>query len=512
MRSSRSPFRRAVRVDGYVRVSTVRKRRGARFISPTVQREAIQEWVRRQGFTLSDVLEELDESGARADRPLLQRAIERIEAGASDGLVVWRVDRFGRSLSDGLHIIERIRAAGGGFYSVHDGLDVDTEAGRLALRILLSVAEFQLEGIRAGWDAAREHAIRRGMYLSHSVPVGYRKTRAGRLRPDPRTGPIMAEVYRRRAAGDSLLTLSRYLQDNNVLTGKGNRFWSSSAVSQILRSRVYLGEVRSGPYVHPNAHSPLTDPPTWQAARHPRILRRHETQPALLVAGLARCAGCSHSLKPFMARPSGRTPYLNYGCRKYHAAGVCPAPAMIVASKLEPYVVEASLEILRRRRRAPAERLAAAERNAQDAEHALDRYRDNDTIARVIGDTAFLAGLAVRQERLREARLQVIDARAAARLHELPSVPELRAQLTMMSLEQQRELVRKVVDVVFVGAGRRSAAERVTVCPAGTAPRLLPRQGDRGRVLQTIAPRRGWINATPLGNTSHAPPTQRHVR
>ena len=252
-----------------MRVSTVRKRRGARFISPTVQREAIQEWAARQGFKLNDVFEELDESGARADPPLLQRAIAQIEAGASDGLVVWRVDRFGRSLNDGVQIIERIRSAGGGFYSVHDGLDIDTEAGRLALRILLSVAEFQLEGIRAGWDAAREHAIRRGVHLNHIVPVGYRKTRSGRLRPHPRNARIMTELYRRRAGGDSLNTLARHLESENVLTGKGNPGWSASALSHTLRSRVYLGEVRSGPYVRSDAHEPLTDPATWQAAQHP---------------------------------------------------------------------------------------------------------------------------------------------------------------------------------------------------------------------------------------------------
>src|SRR5215216_54339 len=126
-----------VYVDGYVRVSRVRKRHGRSFISPTVQREAIEEWVARQGYHLLEVFEELDESGARADRPLLEEAIRRIEVGAACALVVWRVDRFGRSLSDGVRTIERIRSAGGGFWSVQDGLDIDTDAGRLVLGILL---------------------------------------------------------------------------------------------------------------------------------------------------------------------------------------------------------------------------------------------------------------------------------------------------------------------------------------------------------------------------------------
>ena len=60
-----------------------------------------------------EVLEELDESRARADRPLLERAVSRIEAGVSSGLVVTHVDRFGRSLLAGLQVIERIRARDG---------------------------------------------------------------------------------------------------------------------------------------------------------------------------------------------------------------------------------------------------------------------------------------------------------------------------------------------------------------------------------------------------------------
>jgi DNA invertase Pin-like site-specific DNA recombinase len=121
--------------------------------------------VARQGYRLLEVFEELDESGARADRPLLEEAIRRIEVGGSSALVVWRVDRFGRSLGDGVRTIERIRAVGGGFYSVQDGLDISTDAGRLVLRILLSVGEYQLDGVRAGWDVARERAIRRGSTL-----------------------------------------------------------------------------------------------------------------------------------------------------------------------------------------------------------------------------------------------------------------------------------------------------------------------------------------------------------
>ena len=109
-----------MRLDAYIRVSQVRGRSGPSFISPTQQRERIEAWIAAFGHERGEIFEELDASGARADRPKLQAAIERIERGESDGIVVAKLDRFGRSLMDGLQLIDRIRDAGGTFASVQD--------------------------------------------------------------------------------------------------------------------------------------------------------------------------------------------------------------------------------------------------------------------------------------------------------------------------------------------------------------------------------------------------------
>src|SRR4051794_34364188 len=102
-------------LDGYVRVSKVRGRQGDAFASPDLQRGKIEGWCALQGHTLATVHHELDQSGARADRPKLLEALSRVEAGQSGGIVVARLDRFGRSLLDGLTAIERIERAGGRF-------------------------------------------------------------------------------------------------------------------------------------------------------------------------------------------------------------------------------------------------------------------------------------------------------------------------------------------------------------------------------------------------------------
>lgn len=160
-------------VDGYVRVSQVRGRAGDSFISPIVQRQQIEAWAALNGNGVGVIFEELDRSGTSWDRPLLAEAIDRLERGLSDGIVVAKLDRFGRSLIESLQAIERIRCAGGTFAAVQDGLDLTTETGRLALRIMLSTAEWQLDRIREQWHTARASAISRGVHTGAQAPFGY---------------------------------------------------------------------------------------------------------------------------------------------------------------------------------------------------------------------------------------------------------------------------------------------------------------------------------------------------
>ncbi|MEJ7892939.1 MAG: recombinase family protein [Solirubrobacteraceae bacterium] len=113
-------------IDAYVRVSQVAGRSGASLISPTLQRERIERWAKLHGASISTVHEELDQSSARADRPMLMEALHRVEAGEIDGIVVAELDRFGRSLLHSLVAIDRIDQAGGTFVSVKDYLDLRT--------------------------------------------------------------------------------------------------------------------------------------------------------------------------------------------------------------------------------------------------------------------------------------------------------------------------------------------------------------------------------------------------
>jgi DNA invertase Pin-like site-specific DNA recombinase len=97
-------------------------------------------------------------SGAAAERPELERCLEELREG--DTLVVWRLDRFGRSLKDLVSKMEALEEKGADFVSLTEGIDTTTAQGKLTFHIFGALAEFERELARertmAGLRAARE--------------------------------------------------------------------------------------------------------------------------------------------------------------------------------------------------------------------------------------------------------------------------------------------------------------------------------------------------------------------
>jgi DNA invertase Pin-like site-specific DNA recombinase len=475
-------------VDGYVRVSEVAGRHGERFISPAVQRELIEGWARTRGAQVLEVFEELDESGRRADRPLLEEALRRVESGISQGIVVAKVTRFGRSLLAGIAALERIDKAGGRFVAVQNDLDTSTHTGRLVLHILLALAEWESDRIREDWQEACVRAVRRGVYVQAGAPVGYRRTRSGRLRPDPKTAGIVAELFGRRADGETLASLCRWLEALEIRTAAGHPGWTASALQGLLRHRAYLGELRYGPNVNERAQPPLIDAATWQAAQRPKRTVIPRDRDARLLARLVRCAGCSMTMSAsWHPRKKGGCDVV-YGCPRHSASGRCPAPASIDAAYLEAYIEECFFELLARRRAEPAADLARAEQALRSASVALTRYRDSDQVLSALGADAYVAGVAARGERVRRARLKLAALRDAHFIYTLPATRELEGQWIEMTDQRRRALLTKVIDCVFVCTGRERIENRVTICRTGTAP-PLPRTGPiRARPAKPFTP------------------------
>ncbi|MBX7221975.1 MAG: recombinase family protein [Blastocatellia bacterium] len=132
-------------------------------------------------------------SGAQADRPGLNQAMEFVRPG--DVLVVWKLDRLGRSLKHLIEVINRLQAGEVGFHSLQEAIDTTTTGGRLVFHLFGALAEFERELIRertqAGLKAARARG-RKGGRPPTMTPK--KKAMAERLLADPETS--VSEVCR----------------------------------------------------------------------------------------------------------------------------------------------------------------------------------------------------------------------------------------------------------------------------------------------------------------------------
>ena len=133
---------------------------------PEVQSREIREYCQRRGWKLADEYVDIGISGAKERRPQLDRLIADAHRRRFDVIVVWRFDRFARSVSHLLRALETFRALGIEFVSLSEQVDTSTPTGKMIFTVLGAVAELErsliAERVRAGLRNARAKGKRLG--------------------------------------------------------------------------------------------------------------------------------------------------------------------------------------------------------------------------------------------------------------------------------------------------------------------------------------------------------------
>jgi DNA invertase Pin-like site-specific DNA recombinase len=132
-----------MRVALYARCSTLNGQH------PEMQLAELREYAARRGWEVAGDYVDEGISGARERRPELDRLWKDCRKRRVDAVVVYRYDRFARSLRQLVNALEEFRALGVEFVSLHEGVDTSTPNGRLVFGIFASIAEFERELIRS---------------------------------------------------------------------------------------------------------------------------------------------------------------------------------------------------------------------------------------------------------------------------------------------------------------------------------------------------------------------------
>src|ERR687894_520197 len=147
------------------------------FNSLHAQREACEAYVlsqKHEGWrTLPTSYDDGGFSGGSLERPGLKKLLSDIASGLIDVVVVYKVDRLTRSLTDFSQIVEIFDKHGVSFVSVTQAFNTTTSMGRLTLNVLLSFAQFEREVTSERIRDKIAASKRRGLWVGGMVPLGY---------------------------------------------------------------------------------------------------------------------------------------------------------------------------------------------------------------------------------------------------------------------------------------------------------------------------------------------------
>jgi putative DNA-invertase from lambdoid prophage Rac len=178
------------RVGLYARVSTNDQQTLA------MQNRAMREYAARRGWIIALQVREVN-SGA-AHRQAREKLLEAARRREIDAVLVWRLDRWGRSVTDLLATLQELEHLGVGFVSLTEALDLTTAAGRAMAGLLAIFSEFEREILRERTRAGLAHARQNGKRLGRPATAVAHAAEIRRLR---RTGLNKSEIARKLQIG-----------------------------------------------------------------------------------------------------------------------------------------------------------------------------------------------------------------------------------------------------------------------------------------------------------------------
>lgn len=240
-----------MRVAIYVRVSTLQQ---VQTQTIEQQLERLEQYAHQQGWEWhpDHIFRDDGYSGARLNRPGLDRLRDKVAQRWFDLLLVTAPDRLARKYAHQMLLLEEFEQAGCQIEFVERPMSQDPN-DQLLLQIRGAVAEYERSLIADRMRRGRQHKYRTGQLLPWTQPpYGYRsdpdrpRTPAG-VRLEPTEAALVAEIFARYLTpGESLSSLAKYLTGQKIPSPSGQAHWRPQTIRRILTNPVYTGMVYAG--------------------------------------------------------------------------------------------------------------------------------------------------------------------------------------------------------------------------------------------------------------------------
>jgi site-specific DNA recombinase len=482
--SSKPPL---VRCGIYTRVSTPDQANGD-FTSLDNQREMAEAYIRSQAgqgwVALKDRFDDAGFSAGSIDRPALTRLLADIGAGLVDCVVVYKLDRLSRSLSDFVALLDRFRAAKVDFVSVTENFSTTTSVGRFTLNLLASFAEFERATIG---DRTRDKiagAKRRGRWCGGFPILGFDcHPDGGRLVVNEPEAEMVRAIFDLYLTHGSLQATAAELnrrgwrtkswQTKDGAYHEGVSF-NKAHLSRLLGNPLYVGRVSHKGEIYEGEHPAIVDEVVYEqvqaavAGNNVSGGAKAKNRYGHLLRGLLHCTACGCAMSPSVTRRNGKV-HRYYVCGNATRRGwaSCPHPSL-PAGEIEDAVIERikvvgrDPDLLRdtlaeiraiQKSRVPA---LTAERRRLDRE--LLRLRDRD------GDRDHLVKIEARLVEVGE-ELAVLQSASIDRRDLAKALALFDEVWACLFPREQERVIALLVERIDFDAGRETVA--ITFKPTG---------------------------------------------
>ncbi|WP_304341033.1 recombinase family protein [Metaclostridioides mangenotii] len=306
----------------YCRVSTVEQADEGYSIDE--QRRRGEEYCNSNGYNVYNIYEDRGISGKNiSGRPGVKRLIEDAKDKKFDLLIVWKLNRLSRDLSDILTIEKLLTKYKIAFRSLTEGFETETNSGKLQLSIMGAIAEFERgtisENVKMGMIArAKEGRWNGGSVLGYDVkelPNEGNKRKNTALFINEEEANTVRRIFELYSKGNGYKAIVNSINKDGYITKRGNHF-AVSTVRDILNNPVYIGKIRfnlyrdynkykrqnknPNPIIVDGLHAPIIDLRLWEKVqvmlkeRSKVYERNHENK--YLLTGILKCPVCGSSM------------------------------------------------------------------------------------------------------------------------------------------------------------------------------------------------------------------------
>jgi site-specific DNA recombinase len=206
-------------------------------------------------------------SGGNIERPALKQLLEDIGSGKVNVVIVYKVDRLTRSLTDFAKIIERFDKHGVSFVSVTQQFNTTSSMGRLTLNVLLSFAQFEREVTGERIRDKIAASKKKGIWMGGFVPLGYDLENRKLLINAEETKTVQY-IYHRYLDLGCVRLLKEDLDKQGIHSKtRGNKSgcsFSRGILYKILSNPIYIGQIRHKGICHPGQHEAIIDKELWE--------------------------------------------------------------------------------------------------------------------------------------------------------------------------------------------------------------------------------------------------------